>query len=182
MDLSAYKSLKINGVELVKLVINGVVAWAKKTYTNLVPLSTDTDGSIYNGVGYKENVRLSSSGGVSGSSQNGSVTTGFIPWGGDKDIIRIKGVTWLNTSGHHYINFYDANKNFLDYTSWAVVSGGNIDHIIAVSAANGVTTFDFNENYGTSNLFLQNVRKAKYFRMTAYGKGANFVLTINEEI
>ena len=98
MDLSAYKSLRINGVELVKLVIGGVVAWAKKTFTNLVPLSTDTDGSIFNGVGYKDNTRLSSSGGVSGSAQTGSATTGFMPCTA-YDVIRLKGATWLgNTS------------------------------------------------------------------------------------
>ena len=36
-------------------------------FTNQVPISTDTDGSIFNGVGYKDNVRLSSSGGISSS-------------------------------------------------------------------------------------------------------------------
>lgn len=183
MDLSAYKSLRINGVELVKLVIGGVVAWAKKTFTNLVPLSTDTDGSIFNGVGYKENVRLSSSGGVSGSSQNGSVTTGFIPWGGDTDVLRLKGVDWVHESGkHYYVNFYNASKGFLDYMSAQVQGGGDYDHIFTVTRENGVTTFVWDTDYGTTNTFLQNVRKAKFIRITAKGKGADMIVTINEEI
>ena len=189
MDLSAYKSLRINGVELVKLVINGVVAWAKKTFTNLVPLSTDTDGSIFNGVGYKENVRLSSSGGISGSAQAGSVTTGFIPWGGDGDVIRIKGVEWLNAyadyNGHYYVIFYDANKKNRSGDNDFIASGdiARISHILTVTRdTNGVETFIFNKDYGTSNVLLQWVRSAKYIRITAYGKGADMIVTINEEI
>lgn len=183
MDLSAYKSLRINGVELVKLVINGVVAWAKKTYTNLVPLSTDTDGSIFNGVGYKENVRLSSSGGISSSAQAGSVTTGFIPWGGDTDILRMKGVEWVHENGYHYyVNFYNSSKGFLDYISANAQSGGDFDHILTVTRENGVTTFVWNTDYGTSNTLLQHVRAAKYIRITAKGNGADMIVTINEEI
>lgn len=187
MDLSAYKSLKVGGVDLVKLVINGVVAWAKKVYTNLVPLSTDTDGSIFNGVGYKENVRLSSSGGISGSAQNGSVTTGFIPWAGDTDILRMKGVEWLNSTanhgGHYYIIYYDSSKKFLACFVSAEYAEGYHGHIVTVTRdANGVETVKWDESYGTSNTMLQNVRKAKYCRITAWGKGADMIVTINEEI
>ena len=186
MDFSNVKKIAIDGKEVKKIEINGVIAW--QGYTNLVPTSTDTDGSIYNGVGYKDNVRLSSSGGISGSSQNGATTTGFIPWNGaDTDIIRIKGVEWLSTatlSGvHYYINFYDGNKKFLDYFSSGVYGAGNIDHIVSVIRdENGVETFDFNENYGTSNVLLQHARQSKYFRITAKGKGANMEVTVNEEM
>jgi hypothetical protein len=187
MDLSAYKSIKIAGIELKKILIGGVVAWAKKTFTNQVPISTDTDGSIFNGVGYKENVRLSSSGGISGSAQAGSVTTGFIPWGGDGDVIRIKGVEWLNAQpnhgGHYYIMFYNENKEKNGNSAYIESPASGLGHIMTITRdENGVETIVFNKDYGTSNAFLQNVRAAKYFRMTAYGKGANFVLTINEEI
>lgn len=185
MDLSAYKSMRINGVELVKLVIGGVVAWVKKTFTNLVPLSTDTDGSIFNGVGYKENVRLSSSGGISSSAQSGSVTTGFIPWYGDTTYLRMKGVEWINATadhgGHYYLNFYDASKKFLSYDSSQEIHSKT--HICTFSRdANGVETIKFSETYGTGNAHLQHVRKAKFIRVNAYGKGANFILTLNEEI
>ena len=188
MDFSAIKKLTIGGVELVKLFINGVQVWAAKTFTNQVPISTDTDGSIFNGVGYKENVRLSSSGGISSSAQNGSVTTGFMPWYGDTTILRIKGVDWLNASsihgGHFYLMFYDANKKSRgssDYTSSASVSGAS--HILTVTRdENGVETFVFNKDYGTSNSFFQWVRSAKFIRITALGKGADMIVTINEEI
>ena len=114
MDFTKLKKLTIGGVELVKLFLGGVQVWAMKTFTNQVPISTDTNGSIFNGVGYIENRRLSSSGGLSGSAQNGSVTTGFIPWYGDTTYLRMKGVEWkdanANYGGHYSVIFYDANK------------------------------------------------------------------------
>lgn len=185
MDFSAIKKLTIGGVALVKLFINGVQVWAAKTFTNQVPISTDTDGSIFNGVGYKENVRLSSSGGISSSAQNGSVTTGFIPFHGDGDVIRMKGVEWKmatpNYGGHFYIVFYDASKKLLAYTSSATYE--KYSHVLTVARdANGVESFVFNQDYGDSNEFLNSVRATKFIRITAYGKGADFIVTINEEI
>lgn len=190
IDLSTLKELMIDGIKLVELYINGVLVWAAKTFTNQVPLSTDTDGSIFNGVGYKENVRLSSSGGISGSAQAGSVTTGFIPWHGDGDVLRMKGVEWLNATpnhgGHFYIIFYDANKKSRgsnDYMASQSTANGDINHIVTVTRdANGVETFVFNKDYGTTNSFLNWVRTASFIRITAYGKGADMIVTINEEI
>ena len=185
IDFSDLKKLTIGGVELKQLFINGVQVWKAISFTNLVPLSTDTDGTIYNGTGYKDNVRLSSSGGISSSAQNGSTTTGFIPFGGDTDIIRLKGVEWIyaktNYTGHYYFNFYDSNKKFLTYISSQAIE--DLSHIITgVRDENGIETFDFNESYGTTNSTLQLIRQASYIRITAYGKGADMIVTINEEI
>lgn len=190
MDFSAFKKLKIGGIELKQLFINGIQVWKAITYINQVPISTDTDGSIFNGTGYKENVRLSSSGGISGSAQNGSVTTGFIPFpSGDATVIRMKGVEWLNAQptygGHFYVNFYDENKKIVDSNNNRMESPADgITHIVTVTRdENGVETFVFNQSYGTSNTLLQSIRnKAKYIRITARGKGADMIVTINEEI
>lgn len=185
MNLPDYKELFINGIKMVELLFNGVRVWAMKTFTNQVPISTDTDGSIFNKTGYKENVRLSSSGGISGSAQNGSVTTGFIPWHGDGDVLRMKGVEWKNATtnygGHYYINAYDANKKFLVYLSASEAPGRT--HVVTVTRdANGVETVVWNKDYGTTNSMLQGFRKAAYIRINAYGKGADMIVTINEEI
>ena len=190
LDLTGLKTLSIQGINLVKLTLNGTQIWKKPpSFVNQVPISIDTDGSIFNGVGYKENVRLSSSGGISGSAQNGSVTTGFIPFpDGDKTIIRIKGVDWINApskqNGHYYIIFYDANKASNGYTSLIESPATGFSHIITITRdSNGVETFDFNESYGTTNAILQWIRNnAKFFRVTAYGKGADMIVTVNEEI
>ena len=75
-------------------IIDGLIPRPK--HTNQVPLSTDVDGSIYNAIGYKNHVRLSSTGGISSSEQLNTATTGFIPFYGDSTVIRIKGVKWIN--------------------------------------------------------------------------------------
>lgn len=185
IDFSQVKSFTIPEGKVKKIVAAGVKLWEAITFTNQVPISTDTDGSIFNKVGYKDNVRLSSSGGVSGSAQNGSVTTGFIPWYGDTTYLRMKGVKWksatADTGGHYYINAYDANKKFLDYLSAG--EAPNYTHIVTVTRdANGVEMVKFSETYGTSNTRLQSFRAAKYIRINAYGKGADMIVTINEEI
>lgn len=188
MDFSTVKKLAIPEGEVKKITVGGTVMWQAKTFTNQVPISTDTDGSIFNGVGYIENRRLSSSGGLSSSAQNGSVTTGFIPFYGDTTVIRLKGVEWLNApsivDGHYYIMFYDANKKSRgnnDYFTPAAIEG--YSHILnGAKDSNGVETLSFNTEYGTSNTLLQWIRSASYVRITAYGKGANMIVTINEEI
>lgn len=190
MHLNNFKKLFINSIDMKELYANGVSIWKAITFTNQVPISTDTDGSIFNGTGYIENRRLSSSGGLSGSAQNGSVTTGFIPWYGDTTILCIEGVEWLNATpnygGHYYIMFYDANKKsqgHSDYISSEMMMGDNLNHILTITRdANGVETFVFNKDYGTSNALLNWVRSASYIRITAYGKGADMIVTINEEI
>ena len=188
MDFRNIKKLTIGGVALKQLFINGIQVW--NSFTNQVPISTDTDGSVFNGVGYIENRRLSSSGGLSSSAQNGSVTTGFIPFpDGDKTVIRIKGVEWLNAyanhGGHYYILFYDAKKN--NVTQADYLSSGDYNrfsHVVTITRdANGIETVAFNKDYGTANAWLQTIRNsAKFFRITAYGKGADMIVTVNEEI
>ena len=188
MVFSNIKAITIPQGDVKMLHINGTLMWQVEvtpTYTNQVPISIDTDGSVFNGVGYKENARLSSSGGISGSAQNGSVATGFIPWYGDTTYLRMKGVEWKNSTtnhgGHYYINYYDANKKFLGYLSAGEVP--NYSHVVTITRdANGIETVKWNEAYGTSNALLQSVRSAKYIRINAYGKGADFIVTINEEI
>lgn len=194
-DTSAVAYFRVNGkgngsslIVTVDEEISNVCVFEKSVnYVNQVPISTDTDGSIFNGVGYKENVRLSSSGGISGSAQNGSVTTGFIPFPyGDETIIRLKGVEWwmatANYSGHYYLNLYDSNKKFLAYLNSQ--EAPDAAHIVTITRdESGVETFVWNTEYGTTNAYLQAVRNdAKYIRINARGKGADMIVTINEEI
>jgi hypothetical protein len=155
---------------------------------NLVPTSTDADGSVYNGTGYKDNARLSSSGGVSGTAQNGSVVTGFIPYAFG-DVIRIKGAVWLgNTAskgGHWYLNFYNSSKSLLDNgaTNEESYTKGTFNgHLtVAYDAATGVTTFSLDDTSLETGL-TQVLKSASFFRINAYGKGADLIVTVNQEI
>lgn len=181
-DLSNVKSLSIDGVNLKKLLVNGVYVWAN--YDNWVPLSTEANSmAIYNGnLGYKEGYRLSSSGAE--KTQTGSVVTGFIPCK-RTDIPRMKGVTWGTTvsNGYCYIAYYDANftllgtiNRFKMQNSNGVSNVGKIINATASSITtddNGVTTFNIVFN-GTPNI--------AYIRISATGKGADMIVTVNREI
>lgn len=204
---NALDDLKANGVQQVPLFANTVEECTDTTklyvlpdgylyaykevvtpggagYTNLVPISTDTDGSIYNGTGYKENVRLSSSGGVSGTAQAGSVTTGFIPVTAT-DIIRMKGAEWIGMtaahSGHWYLNFYKSDKTLIEALPSESYAGGTYGTGITYDATTGVTTFDLTNLSAAFMGTLKNA-PAAYFRINAYGKGADLIVTVNEEI
>lgn len=153
---------------------------------NLVPTSTDTDGSVYNGTGYKDDVRLSSSGGVSSSAQAGSVTTGFMPWQ-SRGVIRIKGATFpYDSTKHYYISFYNADKTLVNantYYSDDYFSDGNPDLIKSYDETTGVTTIDTSPiGDPSSNPRNAGPVNAAYFRMTLLGKGADLIVTVNQEI
>jgi hypothetical protein len=49
------------------------------SYTNLLPLATDEDGNIYNGIGYKPDTRWSSSGNAAVTA-TGKYLSGYIPY------------------------------------------------------------------------------------------------------
>lgn len=161
------------------------------TYTNLVPTATDTDGSIYNGVGYKNDTRLSSSGGVSSSPSTGSVTVGFLPFK-NTDIIRMKGAEWIGMSAahsgmHFYLNLYDSNKKFINgggiaSSTYDTDSGAQSQLSATYDAETGVTTFYIIDPDGGTGGFRSAAKSAKYFRINGYGSGENLIITLNEEI
>ena len=187
MDFSTVKSLTIPEGEVTKITSGSTVLWEAVTYTNQVPISTDTDGSIYNGSGYKDNARLGSNGSVSSSSQTGSVVTGFIPWT-PYQTIRIKGATWQAVSGqHYYVHFYNANKANVQDSGGAVsadgyASGGFKGHLtVTYDSATGVTAFTFDNPNMTTGLTAR-IKNAKYIRLNAKRTSGEFVVTVNQEI
>lgn len=116
LDLSQLKQITIDGTELIRFSIG--------QYNNVVPTSIDTDGSIFNGCGYINGYRLSSSGAL--KEQENTITTGFIPYI-QNSIITIYGASVLertNTSStYHYICFYD--KNFTKLCHFQIAFGAN---------------------------------------------------------
>ena len=107
----AQLTLEDGSTVLIDVVVGSAGTTINK-YINLVPTSIDTDGSIYNGVGYKHNTRLSSSGAEKG--QDGAVATGFIPAVGG-DTIYLGGDYPWQVSGYNnnYLCAYDSNFNFI---------------------------------------------------------------------
>ena len=146
------------------------------SYTNQLPLATDTDGSIYNGVGYASGLRLNSSGAAEG--YDGSYLTGFIPVKMG-DVVRLKNVTWQNgvttglNSGNQRVSFYDANKAHLSQTN-AIGLGGALS---GVKDANGIWT-----QFTVKNWSGGNITNAAFFRLNCAGITSESIITINEEI
>jgi hypothetical protein len=146
------------------------------SYTNLLPSATDTDGSIYNGVGWEKGYRLGSDGAPSG--QNDSYLTGFIPvkFG---DVVHLKNVKWQNgvttglNSGNQRISFYDANKAHLGQTN-AIGLGGALS---GVKDANNIWT-----QFTVKNWSGVDVGSAAYFRLNCAEISGDSIITVNEEI
>lgn len=107
-----------------------ITAVASKPKVNLLPSATDTDGTIYNGTGYKANTRLNSSGAT--ASATGYSATGFIPvTAGQKVTFENMVIDADNSvSGYNmqYLAFYDSTKTLLASCSvyardWIASSG-----------------------------------------------------------
>ena len=146
------------------------------SYTNLLPSATDTDGSIYNGVGWQEGYRLNSSGAP--DSQSGSYLTGFIPvkFG---DVVHLKNVKWQNgvttglNSGNQRVSFYDANKAHLAQTN-AIGLGGTLS---GVKDDNNIWT-----QFTVKNWSGVDLGNAAYFRLNCAEISGDSIITVNEEI
>lgn len=110
MDFSNVKSVTIPEGEVKRIEANGVLLW-KSGYTNLVLTSTTDPGgtAIYNGTGWYDGMRWSSSGGKA-SSQPGGRLTGWMPFKPGATI-RIKnfGLTRSGYVGGCYFVWYKSN-------------------------------------------------------------------------
>jgi hypothetical protein len=76
--------------------------------TNQICTSTDTSGQVYNGIGYKNGIRWSSSGGGEVAADNMGMT-GFITVK-PNDVLRLKNVSIVTNS---YVVYFNANKQVI---------------------------------------------------------------------
>jgi hypothetical protein len=181
MNLSNHKKVFIDGVEMKELSVNGVRIW-KGGYTNLVPLSTEADGTtIYNnGLGYKDGYRVRSSGAETTSEI--ASCTGYIPVKGE-DIIRLSGYNVALAHVGNAINVFDGALN-------------NLGQVVANRANSGYGIFEKTayasycwnsivENpTGVYTWIVPPDTSIAYMRVTGYtgSVGSKMIVTINEEI
>lgn len=178
IDFTGVKAITIpeGAVKQITRKSDGVVLWKAITFKNLVPTSTDANGNVYNGTGYKDGYRLSSSGGVSGTPLSTATHTGFIKFA-KGDIIRIKiNGGWSPSGSGNYVCFYDKNFKLVkaDYPeNW---KGGTYGVTETLSDGSTLATgFTANQG-GTTSACV-------YFRVSLNpAKGANLIVTVNEEI
>ncbi len=134
---------------------------APEKYTNQLPISTDTDGSIY-GIG--ENLYLSSSDGAP-HSMSGHYVSGFIPCVvGDK--INFKHITAKTGDNYTRFSFYDSSKT----------------HLVQISLK---STAPLNQAFGSDGNLSQITvehRNAAYMRFCCPHLGPESIVTVNEDI
>lgn len=142
--LTGISNLSDKGSQCIVTINEPISKLAIPSGTNLVPTAIDTDGSIYNSIGYLTNSRLNSSGGVS-AGQIGSITTGFIPITSNH-IIQMGGATWApyTTGNYHYLSFYDSSFAVLGSVSYNITTNyyrGIVKNTTSITTKYNITTF-----------------------------------------
>ena len=183
MDWSTVKSMAIPEGNVIQIETDGIVIWKlPASYTNLVPLSTESDGTPYNGgLGYKNGYRVRS-GGAEGE-QSTCACTGFIPCKAG-DTLRVYIPPVSGTRDLYYINVSNASKTNLGQ----LASNG----IYGIFSGSGYTWSDI-ENDGdiwsftiptdiTSANDIAFIRVTIAFSQSAETTGEGLIVTVNEEI
>jgi hypothetical protein len=175
MDFSNYKRISIPEGSVIKIESNCVTLWTKG-YVNQVPISIDTDGSIYNGCGYKDGYRVRSGGAETKST--GGCITGYIPVNG-LDVVTV-GVEFTN-SARSAINIFDSSFN-------------NLGQVVGNHSGYGIVSDagTYKEYCSTSIIKEDNRWKwtvppeesgVAFFRVTAdMDSASDLIVTVNEEI
>ena len=168
---SAYANGKINISSVTGDVVITAAARIVTSVINQIPISTDMDGSVYNGTGYAEGYYLSS-GNLAAAS--GSYVSGFIPCK-TLDTIYFDGCHITTNTDRHRFCFYDSNKNHLNTiktTSTASLNqvygnDGYLDSIKLIVNTGGSTAND---------------SKIAYMRFCCSHIGLDSVCAVNEQI
>lgn len=160
------------------LEITVTAAKSAPSYINRIPISTDADGGIYNGIGYKLDTRLPTNGVPTAAS--GYLTTGFIPFA-IGDTIRCN--KFIKTSG------YQSNAKVMFYNSAKATIGGQSGARIIVDGnytlATQLTFTPPSTIYDSGAGGNKDISAAAYIRLTIGGYNdvaADIICTINEEI
>ena len=144
------------------------------SYTNQVPISTDEDGNIYNGTGYKDGYRINSSGAEAALS--GFAATGFIPFTKGQTIrIGGEGITYAEYGC--LLMFYDAAKTYISNSGIAYDKVGNTTYGTWTTEETSVFCLDPFDTYPNT---LSGING--YIRISAKGSGANLIVTLDEKI
>ena len=181
MNFAQLKQLTIPEGEVKKITSGADVLWEMSSYTNQVPLSIDSSGNIYNGVGYKNGYRIRS-GGAEGAVTAGACT-GFIKVN-PGDVIRISGCSFSADESENAINI--ANSSFTNLGQMAMNSTWGYGDL-AGDSEYGMNSCVVEE---TTGVWKWNVPPASYgvayIRVSGHfpdgADGAKLIVTINEEI
>lgn len=141
--------------------------------TNQIPISTDINGDIYNGIGYKDNARITSSGAE--GTLDGAFLTGFIPVTAGDTIYLSSGILDPNwgSAGSANSRLYASDKTTTTNSfNPAIIENASALENIVKDSSGYVTQFSIKSSATTT----------AYMRLTLKGTGASAVITVNEPI
>ena len=158
---------------------------------NLIPTSVDTDGSIYNGKGFKENTYLS---GGTASTRSGVVCTGFMPVDVvvsgtqlGQAVVYLGNMKELGTNTNCRISFFGGSKDYLNMqsifsnmkTESEAAGSSQADTVKYTDADGYVTHIDISQVLN----YQQNISKpVKWIRICHTKITADSIITINQLI
>ncbi|MBR7132337.1 MAG: metallophosphoesterase [Clostridia bacterium] len=137
------------------------------SYTNVLQSAIDTDGSVYNGMGYKANTRWSSSSDTE-TTADGIYLTGYIPVSAG-DVIRLKNITMPEEDTNNCTVFF---------------FGSSFGAETKIHQATNLTAYE-NAAWKDNNLSeftIASTETSAYIRVQASYIGADSIITINEPI
>ena len=173
--LDVTSSVYSNGAISISSVTGNIVITAtanavQASYTNQLPISTDTNGSVYNGTGYKADTYLSS-GNV--ATRSGVYTSGFIPckYG---DTIYFKNCTIQSGQSNHRFAAYDSSKTFIS---------GRLHNTTSTQIASiGTPTYGTDGNMVSLKITGNYWSGVEFIRFCCGGLDSTSVVTVNEAI
>lgn len=176
------------------IVITAKAVASTQGYTNQIPISKDTDGSVYNAVGYMENMYLSEG---EPKARYSIDCSGFIPIGAGSShtasgewVIRMSGITATQATAFRFA-FYDANKTFITQfygtnipnSNWGGSGSGDgsVQIPYELDASGNVAMFDITKITGYI-AHETNSGVPAFMRICSPNIDGNSILTVNEEI
>lgn len=138
------------------------------TYTNLVPVSVDASGNIFNGCGYRNGKYIDE--GDDEYSDSSFTVSGYIPCE-NGDVIRINGGNWSDSEGNTLL-IYDDTMCLI----WSALLSGEAD------SESGITYNGDTVVFRSLDVDNGNISDMTYMRVSCEGDGRNLIVTVNEEI
>lgn len=145
------------------------------SFINRLREATDANGSIYNGKGWKENVRISVSGGFTETAHDGTMLTGFIPVRAG-DIIRLKNVAMPPTTSDYKSAAYSFDSNKTGITNTNITSDTGDTFGVVIEDGN-VVQFTVSAHF-----FGGDASGSGYLRINAERFTNSSIITVNQEI
>lgn len=154
-------------------------------FTNLVPTSIGTNGSVYNGKGYKLNTGLNNGGGEN-TSITSNMVTGFIPITGPYHTYRIAG---NNIGFDRYgcsICFYKSDFSLAKILTYDKVGIAASDGVYysgkVIKEETTLLTLITDLSNISGNAYVAGIADATYIRVSVSGQCPDLAVTIDEQV